>query len=105
MLFRLYNEIQHFATKVCNLLPVYSLAESETRLQSNDPILYFGRIHASHVKGFSKAGKRFTVCAVELCDTGTQCAEVRKTTAISADIPLFTLQGGKIAKNSDEWIA
>ena len=56
-----------------------------------------GWIHASHVKGYSGAAKRFSVCAVcgvGLCDTGTLITEVRKATSIPEDIPLFTLQGG-----------
>lgn len=60
-------------------------------------MIYLGWIHASHVKGYSKAAKRFDLCAVcgvGLCDTGTLISEVRKATAIPADIPLFTLQGG-----------
>ena len=60
-------------------------------------MIYMGWIHASHVKGFSKAAKRFSVCAVcgvGLCDTGTLVSEIRKATSIPDDIPLFTLQGG-----------
>ena len=60
-------------------------------------MIYLGWIHASHVKGYSKAAKHFDLCAVcgvGLCDTGTLISEVRKVTAIPADIPLFTLQGG-----------
>ena len=56
-----------------------------------------GWIHASHIKGYSGAAKRFPVCAVcgiGLCDTGTLITEVRKATSIPEDIPLFTLQGG-----------
>ena len=59
--------------------------------------LYLGWIHASHVKGYSKAAKRFSlraVCGVGLCDTGTLTDLVRKATSIPEDIPLFTLQGG-----------
>ena len=60
-------------------------------------MIYLGWIHASHVKGYSAAARRFAVCAVcgvGLCDTGTLISEVRKATAIAEDIPLFTLQGG-----------
>lgn len=60
-------------------------------------MIYMGWIHASHVKGFSKAAKHFSVCAVcgvGLCDTGTLVSEIRKATSISYDIPLFTMQGG-----------
>lgn len=60
-------------------------------------MIYLGWIHASHVKGYSKAAKRFSlraVCGVGLCDTGTLTDQVRKATPIPEDIPLFTLQGG-----------
>lgn len=78
-------------------LPVYCLAEAVSNLPGGSDILYLGWIHASHVKGFSKAAKHFSVCAVcgvGLCDTGTLTDEVRKATAIPAAIPVFTLQGG-----------
>ena len=78
-------------------LPVYSLDDVGSQLSGGSPVIYLGWIHASHVKGYSKAAKRFDLCAVcgvGLCDTGTLLSEVRKTTAIPADIPLFTLQGG-----------
>ena len=78
-------------------LPVYSYDEAKSRLTSESPVIYLGWIHASHVKGFSNAAKRFSICAVcgvGLCDTGTLISEVRKATSIPDDIPLFTLQGG-----------
>ena len=78
-------------------LPVYSLEEANSKRSGGSPVIYLGWIHASHVKGYGKAAKRFpicAVCAVGLCDTGTLTAEVRKATAIPTDIPLFTLQGG-----------
>lgn len=78
-------------------LPVYSLNEASSKLNSGSPIIYLGWIYASHVKGYSGAAKRFTVCAVcgvGLCDTGTMVSEVQKASAIPEDIPLFTLQGG-----------
>ena len=78
-------------------LPVYSLDEANAQLSGGSPVIYLGWIHASHVKGYSKAEKRFSlraVCGVGLCDTGTLLPEVRKATYIPEDIPLFTLQGG-----------
>ena len=78
-------------------LPPFSLEEANSRLSVGSPVIYLGWIHASHVKGYAKAARRFdlrAVCAVGLCDTGTLCAEVRKATSIPVDIPLFTLQGG-----------
>ena len=78
-------------------LPVYSYDEAISRLSGESPVIYLGWIHASHVKGFSDAVKRFSVCAVcgvGLCDTGTLIPEVRKATSVPEDIPVFTLQGG-----------
>lgn len=66
-------------------------------LSDGSQIIYLGWIHASHVKGYAKAAKRYQVCAVcgvGLCDTGTLTDEVRRATAIPETIPLFTLQGG-----------
>ncbi len=78
-------------------LPFYTLEEAGSLLPAGTPVLYLGWIHASHVKGYANAAKRFTICAVcgvGLCDTGTMTSEVRKATAIPEEIPLFTLQGG-----------
>ena len=78
-------------------IPVYSLDEAKIQLPGGSSVIYMGWIHASHVKGFSKAAKHFSVCAVcggGLCDTGTLVSEIRKATSISYDIPLFTMQGG-----------
>ena len=78
-------------------LPVYSLDEANAQLSGGSPVIYLGWLHASHVKGYSKAAKRFALCAVcgvGLCDTGTLTDQVRKATSIPEEIPLFTLQGG-----------
>ena len=78
-------------------LPAYSLEDAGSYLSGGSPVIYLGWIHASHVKGYSKAEKRFSlraVCGVGLCDTGTLLPEVRMATSIPEDIPLFTLQGG-----------
>lgn len=78
-------------------LVVYSLKEARTALPAGSPVIYLGCIHASRVKGYARAARRYAVCAVcgvGLCDTGTLTAQVRKTTAIPEDVPLFTLQGG-----------
>ena len=66
-------------------LPVYSLEEANSQLSGGSPVIYLGWIHASHVKGYSKAAKRFAVCAVcgvGLCDTGTLTSEVRTAICI-----------------------
>ena len=78
-------------------LPAYSLEEAGSQLSGGSPVIYLGWLHASHVKGYAKAARRFdlrAVCAVGLCDTGTLTDQVRKATSIPEDIPLFTLQGG-----------
>ncbi|MDY3860058.1 MAG: flavodoxin domain-containing protein [Candidatus Limivicinus sp.] len=78
-------------------LPAYSLDEANSQLPGGSPVIYLGWLHASHVKGYPKASKRFALCAVcgvGLCDTGTLTSEVRKATSIPESIPLFTLQGG-----------
>lgn len=78
-------------------LPVYALSEAEKQLTKGTPVLYLGWLHASHVKGFQAAAKRFSLCAVcgvGLCDTGTMLDEVRRASAIPEEIPLFTVQGG-----------
>ena len=78
-------------------LAFYALEEAMSLLPAGSPVLYLGWVHASHVKGYVNAAKRFTICAVcgvGLCDTGTMTSEVRKATAIPEEIPLFTLQGG-----------
>ena len=78
-------------------LPAYSLEDAGSHLSGGSPVIYLGWLHASHVKGYAKAARRFdlrAVCAVGLCDTGTLTDQVRKATSIPVDIPLFTLQGG-----------
>ena len=78
-------------------LPLFSLDEAKSQLSGGSPVIYLGWLHASHVKGYSGAAKRFAVCAVcgvGLCDTGTLIYEVRQASSIPEDIPLFTLQGG-----------
>ena len=78
-------------------LPVYSLDEAKSQLSGGSPVIYLGWLHASHVKGYAKAARRFdlrAVCAVGLCDTGTLTDQVRNATSIPEGIPLFTLQGG-----------
>ena len=60
-------------------LPVYSLIEARSQLPEGCRILYLGWIHASRIKGYAAAAKRFSICAVcgvGLCDTGTLISEV-----------------------------
>lgn len=78
-------------------LPIYALEEAACRLPGGSPILYLGWVRASRVKGFSRASKLFSVCAVGavgLCPAGTQTDVVRQASSIPESVPLFTLQGG-----------
>ena len=78
-------------------LPVYSLSEAGTQLSGGRAVIYLGWIHASRVRGYARAARRFELCAVcgvGLCDTGTLISEVRKATSVPEGLPLFTLQGG-----------
>ena len=77
-------------------LPVYSLAEAKKQILAGAEVVYLGWIMAGSVKGYAEAAKRYrvrAVCGVGMGQTGTQADSVRKKSAISADIPLFTLQG------------
>lgn len=77
-------------------LPVYSLAEAKKRVFAGAEVIYLGWIMAGSVKGYAEAAKRYRVhaaCGIGMGQTGTQTDSVRKKSAISADIPLFTLQG------------
>ena len=60
-------------------------------------VIYLGWIMADCIKGYAAAARRYSVCAVcgvGMGQTGTQEDSVRKKTAVPANIPLFTLQGG-----------
>ena len=77
-------------------LPVYSLTEAKKTVSTGAEVIYLGWIMAGSVKGYAEAAKRYrvrAVCGVGMGQTGTQADSVRKKSAISADIPLFTLQG------------
>ena len=77
-------------------LPMYSLAEAKKRVFAGAEVIYLGWIMAGSVKGYAEAAKRYqvrAVCGVGMGQTGTQTDNTRKKSAISADIPLFTLQG------------
>ena len=77
-------------------LPAYSLADAKDAVPEGTEVIYLGWISAGAIKGYAKAAKRYhirAVCAVGMGQTGTQTDNTRKKSAISADIPLFTLQG------------
>ena len=78
-------------------LPALSLAEATEKLAKGTPILYLGWLFVGGIRGYKKAAKRYSVCAVcgvGLCDTGALLSEIRRTEKIPGSIPLFTLQGG-----------
>lgn len=78
-------------------LPALSLAEATEKLAKGTPILYLGWLFVGGIRGYKKAAKRYSVCAVcgvGLCDTGALLGEIRRTEKIPGSIPLFTLQGG-----------
>lgn len=78
-------------------LPALSLTEATEKLAKGTPILYLGWLFVGGIRGYKKAAKRYSVCAVcgvGLCDTGALLAEIRRTEKIPAATPLFTLQGG-----------
>ena len=54
-------------------LPALSLAEATEKLAKGTPILYLGWLFVGGIRGYKKAAKRYSVCAVcgvGLCDTG-----------------------------------
>ena len=74
----------------------YSLAEAKKQVFAGAEVIYLGWIMAGSVKGYAEAAKRYRVraaCGIGMGQTGTQTDNTRKKSAISADIPLFTLQG------------
>lgn len=78
-------------------LPVYSLDEAWKELAPASPIIYLGWLMAGKVQGYAKAAKRFqveAVCGVGMGATGSQLQDLRKSNALPASMPVFTLQGG-----------
>ena len=78
-------------------LAVYALEEALEKLPSGQNVLYMGWLMAGKVQGYAKAVRRYTiaaVCGVGMGATGSQMQDLRKANAISASVPVFTLQGG-----------
>ena len=78
-------------------LPVYSLDEAEQKLAAGNCVIYLGWLMAGKVQGYKKAAKRYkvqAVCGVGMGGNGSQLQDVQKANALSADMPVFTLQGG-----------
>ena len=77
--------------------PIFPLESAPASLPDGSRIVYMGWIHASHIRGYEKAARRYrisVVCGVGLCDTGTLLEEVRKASKVPENVLLFTLQGG-----------
>ena len=77
-------------------LPCFAL-KAASHIQPSTPILYLGWLMAGNVQGYKEAAKNYTICAVcgvGMGATGSQIADVRKTNALPADMPVFVLQGG-----------
>lgn len=77
-------------------LPVYSLAQAKKILPSDTEIIYFGWVMAGKIKGYASANKKFkilAVCAVGMCQSGSQIEILRKKNNISDEVVLFSLQG------------
>ena len=78
-------------------LDVLSLDDAMVRLSDGDEIIYFGWLMAGFVAGYNKAKKKYkidSVCAVGMGANGSQIEEIRRSNKISADTPVFVLQGG-----------
>ena len=78
-------------------IPALSMEQATDTVTPGSPILYLGWLMAGTIRGYKKAAKRYSVCAVcgvGLCDTGALLSEIRRTEKIPGSIPLFTLQGG-----------
>ena len=78
-------------------LAVYALEEALEKLPSGQNVLYMGWLMAGKVQGYAKAVRHYTiaaVCGVGMGATGSQMQDLRKANAISASVPVFTLQGG-----------
>ena len=78
-------------------LPVYSLKDAPSAIGDGSEIIYLGWVMAGKIMGFVKAMKRYktaAVCGVCMGETGSQLDDMRKATPLSANIPLFSLQGG-----------
>lgn len=78
-------------------IPALSMEQATDTVTPGSPILYLGWLFVGGIRGYKKAAKRYSVCAVcgvGLCDTGALLSEIRRTEKIPGSIPLFTLQGG-----------
>lgn len=77
-------------------LPVWSAAEAKNTVFTGAEVIYLGWIMAGSVRGYAAAARRYrvrAVCGVGMGQTGTQTDNVRKKTAVPANVEVFTLQG------------
>ena len=75
---------------------VCELNEARKLLPAGSEVIYMGWLMAGVVKGYAKARKRFNikaVCAVGMT-RGSQTAQIKNTSGIPAETPVFYLQGG-----------
>lgn len=78
-------------------LPALELKDARKNLAKGSDIIYMGWLMASRVKNFAKANKLYNVkclCGVGMGPSGTQIDEVKRAEKLTADFPLFTIQGG-----------
>lgn len=77
-------------------LPVYAWDDAVKTLDAGTEILYIGWLMAGAVVNLAKAQKRFSVravCAVGMTSSKEMEDSVRTRNKLSADMPLFLLQG------------
>lgn len=77
-------------------LPVYTLKSAKGSVLAGAKVIYLGWIMASGIKGYNKATKEYTVCAVCAVGMGPddgQRNDILKRTGIT-ETPLFIMQGG-----------
>lgn len=77
-------------------LPVHTLKSAKGSVPTGAKVIYLGWLMAGGIKGYKKAAKEYTVCAV--CAVGmasddSQRNDVLKRAKIT-DTPLFIMQGG-----------
>ena len=79
------------------LLPVYSLDEAKTRINSKDEVVYLGWIFAGKIKGLKQAKKKYLLKAVAAVGMAEYSGEYEKMIREGNALPetgTFYLQGG-----------
>jgi hypothetical protein len=78
-------------------LPVFSLAQAESKLDESGEILYLGWLMGGGIKGYPKAAKEYrvrAVCAVGMSRPSETLKEGIRAKHRLGALPLFYLQGG-----------